>query len=167
MQVGSPSSRGGGSDFTDTQTLMGPSQRVPFVRCSEAHRQQTWGAAQKQLLGAANCPCGCAPARHSHKQCAAQTWGPCLRCGSGWAWSAPLGQRRGTSWFCDCCFVLSRVGSWLSLVDAVSSLQEGLRSLSRSTSFVCRLTLKGGSLVRLRLTPVVPATLASTLCVSL
>lgn len=41
------------------------------------------------------------------------------------------------------------------------------RSLSRSTSFVCSLTSKGGSLVTFRLTPVVPETLARTRCVSL
>lgn len=44
--------------------------------------------------------------------------------------------------------------------------QEGPRSLSRSTSLVCRFTSKGGSRLRLRLSPVVPGTLASTRCVS-
>ena len=44
--------------------------------------------------------------------------------------------------------------------------QEGPRSLSRSTSLVCRFTSKGGSLVRFRLRPAVPGTLASTRCVS-
>lgn len=44
--------------------------------------------------------------------------------------------------------------------------QGGPRSLSRSTSLVCRFTSKGGNLLRLRLSPVVPGTLASTRCVS-
>lgn len=45
--------------------------------------------------------------------------------------------------------------------------QEGPRSRSRRTSFVCRFTSSGGSVVRFRLTPVVPAMPARTRCVSL
>lgn len=44
--------------------------------------------------------------------------------------------------------------------------QGGPRSRSSSTSLVCRFTLKGGSLLRFTLSPVVPGTRARTRCVS-
>lgn len=44
--------------------------------------------------------------------------------------------------------------------------QGGPRSRSKSTSLVCRFTLKGGSLLRFTLSPVVPGTWARTRCVS-
>lgn len=84
--------------------------------------------------------------------------------------SPPSGRPRQPSglWFSDGCPTVASVvaGGAVLFRQDWAPHQEGPTSLSRSTSFVCRLTSKGGSLLRLRLSPVVPGTLARTRCVS-
>lgn len=122
--------------------------KAALVRCSGPWAADV-AAPPKQLPRVA----GCAQAA----PCPVPTWGPCLRGGEVASASLPGPCRRHGVCGCACAVL---VGRW-------AFPQEGLSRLSRSTSFVCRLTLKGGSVVRFRLTPVVPTTLASTRCVSL
>lgn len=101
--------------------------------------------------------------------------GPCCR---DHVWSCAAVEELGSSlrppsrarpWFC--CFLYGLLcrdaGAAPMSSEEHGPAQEGPRSRSRRTSFVCRFTSSGGSVVRFRLTPVVPAMPARTRCVSL
>ena len=81
----------------------------------------------------------------------------------------PRGPRRSQGWAAA---VLGRSRlDWRELAGThvpggPTPAQGVLRSRSNSTSLVCRFTLKGGSLLRFTLSPVVPGMRARTRCVS-